>query len=166
MYHLSAGPMTVTPCPQQFPSTPPPQTAAGTSNPQHRHHQNSNHPKRPPKVHRSAVSVMSSGKPQQSEDLQTCGLVARPLCRASCLGLCTTTTVARCRTCGGCHWWRMSADTPLTALCRASVPRVRTMNGHGCVRDSVSVCARVRYMCMCRASLRLGCPGSAQACIP
>ena len=39
----------------------------------------------------AAAGVMSSGKPPQSQDPQTwsCGLVARPRPRASCLGLCT-----------------------------------------------------------------------------
>ena len=41
---------------------------------------------------------------------------------------CVSDTVAHCGTCGGCHCLRVSADTPLTALHRASVPPVRTMN--------------------------------------
>ena len=45
---------------------------------------------------RAAVSAMSPGKPPQSQDLQTwsCGLVARPRPRASCLGLCTAAGVS------------------------------------------------------------------------
>ena len=35
---------------------------------------------------------------------------------------CVSDTVARCGTCGGCHCVRVSADTPPTALRRASVP--------------------------------------------
>ena len=35
---------------------------------------------------------------------------------------CVSDTVARCGTCSGYHCWRASADSPLTALCRASVP--------------------------------------------
>ena len=48
-------------------------------------------PRSPP-----AVSVKSSGKPAQSQDRQTpsCGLVARPRRRASCLGLSTTARVS------------------------------------------------------------------------
>ena len=46
---------------------------------------------------------------------------------------CVSNTVAHCGTCSGCHCWRVSAHSPLTALRRASVPRVRTMNSHGCV---------------------------------
>ena len=82
------------------------------------------------------VSVMSSGKPHQSQDLQTwsCGLVAWPQPCALCLGLCTTALVARYGTCSGynclCGYncLQMSGDTPLTAFCRDPVPPVKTMN--------------------------------------
>ena len=37
-------------------------------------------------------------------------------------------TVAGCGTCSDCHCLQMSADTPMTALRRATVPAVRTMN--------------------------------------
>ena len=40
---------------------------------------------------------------------------------------CVSHTVAHCGSCGGCHCVQASADTPLTALRRASVPLVRTV---------------------------------------
>ena len=63
----------------------------------------------------AAVSVMSSGKPHQAQCLQTwcCGLTVHHCTRVS-------DAVARVGTCGGCHCLRVSADTPPTALRRAS----------------------------------------------
>ena len=70
----------------------------------------------PPRPSGAAVTVTSSGKPPQSQDLQTrsCGLVARPRPCASCLGLCTSCpcvsdTAAYCGTCRGCRCVRGSA---------------------------------------------------------
>ena len=53
------------------------------------------------------------------------GELAPTLCIMSCAVHhcpCVFYTVPRCGTCGGCHCLRVSADTPLTALHRASVP--------------------------------------------
>ena len=73
-----------------------------------------------PSVKGAAVSVMSPGKPHQSQDLQTwsCGLVARLQPPASCLVLCTTahgslTPRHVVRPGAGCHCLRVSANTLL-----------------------------------------------------
>ena len=81
---------------------------------------------------RPVVGAMSSGKPDQSQDPQTwsCGLMVRPQPRASCLRLGTTAHLSMAPPArrSGCHCLPVSADTPLTAACRVSVPPVRTMH--------------------------------------
>ena len=114
------------------------------------------------------MRVMSSGKPHQSQDLQTrsCGPGARPRPRASCLGPYTTAhvslnTVARCGTCGGCHCRRVSADTPLTAWRRPpSAP--------GQAHTLTQFCTHVHGHCVwkfhCEGSLQDPAPSWTEAC--
>ena len=71
----------------------------------------------------AAVSVASSGIPHQSQDLQTrsCGLVAQPQPRESCLRWCTPACVSLTP-------WHIVGPAVAAALRRASVPSVRSMN--------------------------------------
>ena len=110
----------------------------------------------------AAVRVMSSGNSPVS-------IPADPVLwsSGSALTLCimswtvhhcprVSDTVAHRGTCGGCHCLCTSADTPLTALRRASVPPVRTMNEHGCV-----------CLCACAwACVGLHCAGVTQGLRP
>ena len=73
---------------------------------------------------RAVVSLVSSSKPHQSQDLQSCGLVAQVLCIMSqTVHHCpyVSNTVAHYRTSCGCPCLWLGVDTPLIALRRAPV---------------------------------------------